>query len=113
MGKDVGNLVWFYYLIVYNEWILLFWCLFYYLVLREFLLGFKDLKIIFFNYGGEVCIYLENFVMVVGVIYIWMMKVENIYFIMVCLYSEKCEVVKDWNIEIVNYFWIEESYVVC
>ncbi|KAK4677016.1 regulator of Ty1 Transposition [Podospora pseudoanserina] len=113
MGKDVGNLAWLYYLIVYNEWTSPLRRLLHYPVPREPLPGFKDLKITLSNYGGEARIYLENLVTAAGATYTRTMKAENTHLITARLHSEKCEAAKDWNIEIVNHLWIEESYVAC
>ncbi|KAK0742522.1 hypothetical protein B0T21DRAFT_391225 [Apiosordaria backusii] len=113
LGKDVGNLAWLYYLIVYNKWTSPLQRLLHYPVPREPLPGFTDLKITLSNYGGEARIYLENLITAAGATYTRTMKAENTHLITARMHSEKCEAAKDWNIEIVNHLWIEESYAAC
>ncbi|KAK4172187.1 hypothetical protein QBC36DRAFT_79746 [Triangularia setosa] len=113
LGKDVGNLAWLYYLIVYNEWTSPLQRLLHYPVPKYPLPGFKDLKITLSNYGGEARIYLENLITAAGATYTRSMKAENTHLITARMHSEKCEAAKDWNIEIINHLWIEESYAAC
>ncbi|KAK4199748.1 hypothetical protein QBC40DRAFT_281384 [Triangularia verruculosa] len=113
MGKDVGNLAWLYYLIVYNKWTSPLQRLLHYPIPREPLPGFKDLKITLSNYGGEARIYLENLITAAGATYTRTMKAENTHLITARMHSEKCEAAKDWNVEIINHLWIEESYAAC
>ncbi|KAL2015445.1 hypothetical protein VTK56DRAFT_5407 [Thermocarpiscus australiensis] len=113
LGKDVGNLAWLYHLMVYNEWTSPFRRLLHYPVPREGIPGFKDLRITVSNYGGEARIYLENLIKAAGATYTRTMKTENTHLITARMHSEKCEAAKDWNIEIVNHLWIEESYAAC
>lgn len=112
-GKDVGNLAWLYHLMVYNEWTSPFRRLLHYPVPRNGIPGFKDMRITLSNYGGEARIYLENLITAAGATYTRTMKAENTHLITARMHSEKCEAAKDWNIEIVNHFWIEESYAAC
>lgn len=112
-GKDVGNLAWLYHLIVYNEWTSPFRRLLHYPVPRTGIRGFKDMRITLSNYGGEARIYLENLIKAAGATYTRTMKAENTHLITARMHSEKCEAAKDWNIEIVNHLWIEESYAAC
>lgn len=112
-GKDVGNLAWLYHMMVYNEWTSPFRRLLHYPVPRNGIPGFKDMKITLSNYGGEARIYLENLITAAGATFTRTMKAENTHLITARMHSEKCEAAKDWNIEIVNHFWIEESYAAC
>ncbi|KAK3292735.1 BRCT domain-containing protein [Chaetomium fimeti] len=112
-GKDVGNLAWLYHLMVYNEWTSPFRRLLHYPIPRGGIPGFADMRITLSNYGGEARIYLENLIMAAGATYTRTMKAENTHLITARMHSEKCEAAKDWNIEIVNHFWIEESYAAC
>ncbi|KAL2162029.1 hypothetical protein VTH06DRAFT_7814 [Thermothelomyces fergusii] len=113
LGKDVGNLAWLYHLMVYNEWTSPFRRLLHYPVPRNGIPGFKDMRITISNYGGEARLYLENLITAAGATYTRTMKAENTHLITARMHSEKCEAAKDWNIEIVNHFWIEESYAAC
>ena len=112
-GKDVGNLAWLYHLMVYNEWTSPFRRLLHYPVPRNGIRGFEDMRITLSNYGGEARIYLENLITAAGATYTRTMKAENTHLITARMHSEKCEAAKDWNIEIVNHLWIEESYAAC
>ncbi|KXX83410.1 BRCT-containing protein 1 [Madurella mycetomatis] len=112
-GKDVGNLAWLYHLMVYNEWTSPFRRLLHYPVPRNGIPGFNDMRITLSNYGGEARIYLENLITAAGATYTRTMKAENTHLITARMHSEKCEAAKDWNIEIVNHLWIEESYAAC
>lgn len=113
LGKDVGNLAWLYHLMVYNEWTSPLRRLLHYPVPRDGLPGFKDMRITLSNYGGEARIYLENLITAAGATYTRTMKADNTHLITARLHSEKCEAAKDWNIEIVNHLWIEESFAAC
>ncbi len=112
-GKDVGNLAWLYHMMVYNEWTSPFRRLLHYPVPRASIPGFEDKRITLSNYGGEARIYLENLITAAGATYTKTMKAENTHLITARMHSEKCEAAQDWNIEIVNHLWIEESYAAC
>ncbi|KAL2133789.1 hypothetical protein VTI74DRAFT_1686 [Chaetomium olivicolor] len=112
-GKEVGNLAWLYHMMVYNEWTSPLQRLLHYPVPRNGIPGFKDMKITLSNYGGEARIYLENLITAAGATYTRTMKAENTHLITARMHSEKCEAAKDWNIEIINHLWIEESYAAC
>ena len=112
-GKDVGNLAWLYHLMVYNEWTSPFRRLLHYPQPRVALPGFKDLRITLSNYGGEARIYLENLIKAAGATYTRTMKAENTHLITARMHSEKVDAARDWNIEIANHLWIEESYAAC
>ncbi|KAK3349321.1 hypothetical protein B0T25DRAFT_610025 [Lasiosphaeria hispida] len=111
--KDVGNLAWFYHLIVHNEWTSPFRRLLHYPIPKDGIPGFKDMKITLSNYGGDARTYLENLITASGATYTKTMKAENTHLITARMHGEKCEAAKDWNIEIVNHLWIEESYAKC
>jgi hypothetical protein len=113
LGKDVGNLAWLYHLMVHNEWTSPFRRLLHYPIPRHGIPGFKDMRITVSNYGGEARIYLENLITAAGATYTRTMKAENTHLITARMHSEKVEAAKDWNIEIVNHLWIEESYAAC
>lgn len=112
-GKDVGNLAWLYHLMVYNEWTSPFRRLLHYPQPRLPLPGFEDMRITLSNYGGEARIYLENLIRAAGATYTRTMKAENTHLITARMHSEKVDAARDWNIEIANHLWIEESYAAC
>ncbi|KAK0708159.1 hypothetical protein B0H67DRAFT_494925 [Lasiosphaeris hirsuta] len=111
--KNVGNLSWLYHLIVQNEWTSPFRRLLHYPIPKDGIPGFKDMKITLSNYGGDARTYLENLITASGATYTKTMKAENTHLITARMHGEKCEAAKDWNIEIVNHLWIEESYSKC
>ena len=113
LGKDVGNLSWLYHLITQNEWTSPLRRLLHYPIPKDGLPGFKDMKITLSNYGGDARIYLENLVTAAGATFTKTMKADNTHLVTARMHSEKCEAAKDWNINIVNHLWIEESYAQC
>lgn len=112
-GKTVGNLSWLYHLITHNEWTSPLRRLLHYPVPRDGIPGFKDKRITVSNYGGEARIYLENLITAAGARYTKTMKADNTHLITARDNSEKCEAARDWNINMVNHLWIEESYAKC
>ncbi|KAK3342943.1 BRCT domain-containing protein [Neurospora tetraspora] len=112
-GKDVGNLAWLYYLIVHNEWTRPTRRLLHYPIPRAGIPGFQNMKITLSNYGGDARVYLENLITAAGATYTKTMKADNTHLITARMNGEKCEAAKEWNIEIVNHLWIEDSYAKC
>jgi len=112
-GKDVGNLAWLYHLIVNNEWTSPLRRLLHYPIPREGFEGFKDMRITLSNYGGDARIYLENLITAAGATYTKTMTASNTHLITARMHSEKCDAARDWNIEVINHLWIEESYAKC
>ncbi|KAH8897023.1 BRCT domain-containing protein [Thozetella sp. PMI_491] len=111
--KDVGNLSWLYHLITQNEWSSPLQRLLHYPIPKTPLPGFENLRITLSNYGGDARIYLENLVTASGATFTKTMKADNTHLITARMHSEKCEAAKDWNIDIINHLWIEESYAQC
>ena len=109
-GKDVGNLSWLYHLITYNTWTSPLRRLLHYPIAREGLPGFKDFRISLSNYNGEARIYLENLARAAGGEFTKTMKQDNTHLITAHMVSEKCDAAKEWNINMVNHLWLEESY---
>lgn len=112
-GIDVGNLSWLYYLITHNEWTSPMRRLLHYPLPRNGIPGFKDFRITLSNYGGEARTYLENLVMAAGGEFTKSMKQDNTHLITARKNSEKCTAAEEWNIEMINHLWIEESYARC
>ena len=112
-GIDVGNLSWLYHLITYNCWTNPMRMLLHYPLPQGGIPGFKDFKITLSNYGGEARIYLENLVKVSGGEFTKSMKQENTHLITARAKSEKCNAALEWNIEMINHLWLEESYAKC
>jgi hypothetical protein len=112
-GKDVGNLSWLYHLITHNEWTSPLRRLMHYPVPRGGIPGFEKFRITLSNYGGEARIYLENLVIAAGAEFTKSMKPDNTHLITARDASEKCNAAKEWDINMVNHLWIEESYAKC
>ncbi|KAL3420766.1 BRCA1 C terminus domain-containing protein [Phlyctema vagabunda] len=110
-GIDVGNLSWLYYLIANDEWTSPLLRLLHYPLPRDGIPGFKDFRITLSNYGGDARIYLENLVIAAGGEYTKSMKQDNTHLITARENSEKCTAAAEWNINMVNHLWIEDSYV--
>ena len=109
-GKSVGNLAWLYHLIVHNTWTSPLKRLLHYPLVRGGLPMFKDYSISLSNYNGEARIYLENLAKAAGSEFTKTMKMDTTHLITAHLGSEKCEAAKEWNIDIVNHLWLEDSY---
>jgi hypothetical protein len=110
---DVGNLSWLYYLITHNQWTSPLRRLLHYPLPREGIPGFSDFRITLSNYGGDARVYLENLVIAAGGEFTKSMKQDNTHLITARQVSEKCDAAKEWNINMVNHLWIEESYAKC
>ena len=112
-GKDVGNLSWLYHLITHNAWTSPLRRLLHYPVPSEGIRGFKEYKISLSNYTGEARVYLENLVKATGAEFTKTFRQDNTHLITAHMGSEKCEAAKEWNINVVNHLWLEESYAKC
>ncbi|KAL8919998.1 MAG: hypothetical protein Q9172_004692 [Xanthocarpia lactea] len=108
--KEVGNLAWLYYLITYNSWVSPMKRLLYYPISERGLPGFNKFRISLSNYNGEARVYLENLAIAAGGAFTRTMKEDNTHLITAHQYSEKCDAAKEWNINMVNHLWLEESY---
>ncbi|KAI0100246.1 BRCT domain-containing protein [Nemania sp. FL0031] len=113
LGKTVGNMSWLFYLIQHNAWSNPLHRLLHYPEPKNGIPGFKDMKISVSNYGGEARIYLENLIKCAGATFTKTMKADNTHLVTARDNSEKCEAARDWNIDMVNHLWIEESYAKC
>lgn len=110
---DVGNLSWLYHLITHNLWTSPLRRLMHYPLPKDGIPGFKDFKITLSNYGGEARTYLENLVMACGAEFTKSMKPDNTHVITARKVGEKCNAAVEWNLDIVNHIWLEESYARC
>ncbi|KAL8700972.1 MAG: hypothetical protein Q9201_005164 [Fulgogasparrea decipioides] len=109
-GKEVGNLAWLYYLITYNIWTSPMRRLLHYPVSQHGLPGFNKFRIALSNYNGEARVYLENLAVAAGGAFTKTMKEDNTHLITAHQHSEKCDAAREWNINMVNHLWLEESY---
>lgn len=109
-GRDVGNLPWLYYLITHNTWTSPLRRLLHYPIAREGLPGFKEFRISLSNYNGEARVYLENLAKAAGGAFTKTMKEDNTHLITAHTASEKCAAAQEWNVNMINHLWLEESY---
>ena len=109
-GSDVGNLPWLYHLITHDSWTSPLRRLLHYPIAREGLPGFKSFRICLSNYNGEARVYLENLAKAAGGEFTKAMREDNTHLITAHTVSEKCDAAKEWNINMVNHLWLEESY---
>lgn len=112
-STTVGNLSWLYYLITYNAWTSPMRRLLHYPMPKGGLPGFSDYRITLSNYGGEARIYLENLVNAAGGVFTKSMKQDNTHLVTARKASEKCKAAEEWNIDMINHLWLEESYAKC
>ncbi|CAL3968775.1 unnamed protein product [Diplocarpon coronariae] len=112
-GIHVGNLSWLYHMITNNEWTNPHRRLMHYPLPKGGIPGFEGLRITLSNYGGEARTYLENLIEACGAEFTKSMKQDNTHLITARNESEKCDAAREWNIEMVNHLWIEESYAKC
>jgi hypothetical protein len=112
-GINVGNLSWLFHMITNNEWTSPLRRLLHYPVPRNGIPGFENFRITLSNYGGEARVYLENLVIAAGGEFTKSMKQDNTHLITARKSSEKCAAAEEWNINMINHLWMEESYARC
>ncbi|KAL9604469.1 MAG: hypothetical protein Q9219_000434 [cf. Caloplaca sp. 3 TL-2023] len=108
--KEVGNLTWLYYLLTHNTWTSPMRRLLHYPISMHGLPGFDKFRVSLSNYNGEARVYLENLAIAAGGAFTKTMKEDNTHLITAHQYSEKCDAAKEWNINMVNHLWLEDSY---
>lgn len=106
----VGNLTWFYHIIVRKRWSNPVNKLLHYPIPRNGLKEFKNTKICLSNYTGDARLYLENVIEAAGGEFTKTLKQENTHLITAHKKSEKCDAAQEWNIHTINHLWLEESY---
>jgi hypothetical protein len=109
-GKDIGSLSWLYHLITYNKWTQPMRRLLHYPVPRNGVPGFEDFAISITNYSGDARVYVESLVKACGADFSKTLKQENTHLIAAHTAGEKCEAAAEWNINVVNHLWLEDSY---
>ncbi|PSR75981.1 hypothetical protein BD289DRAFT_182717 [Coniella lustricola] len=112
-GKVVGSLAWLYHLIFKNQWTDPLHRLLHYPVPQGGMKDFKGLRITISNYGGEARTYLMNLLKAAGAEATGAMKQDNTHLITARKAGDKCEAAQEWNIEMINHLWVEESYAKC
>lgn len=111
--KEVANLSWLYHVINENRYTNPLSRLLHYPIPRDGIPGFKHMRISISNYNGDARIYLENLIRYSGAEFTKTMKQDNTHLITAHTRSEKCEAAMEWNINVINHLWIEESYAKC
>lgn len=111
--KEVANLSWLYHVINKNKYTNPLSKLLHYPVPRNGVDGFQNMRISISNYNGDARIYLENLITFLGATFTKTMKQDNSHLITAHKRSEKYEAAQEWNINIANHLWIEESYAKC
>lgn len=112
-GKEVANLSWLYHVINRNKYTNPVSKLLHYPIPRNGIPGFENMRISISNYNGDARVYLENLVTHCGAQFTKTMKQDNTHLITAHTQSEKCEAAQEWNINMINHLWIEESYAKC
>lgn len=108
--KEVGNLSWLYHLITFNAWTSPMRRLLHYPVPRNGVPGFENLIISVSNYTGDARLYLENLTKACGAHFTKTMRQTNTHLVTAHTKSEKCDAAREWNVDVVNHLWLEESY---
>nr|POE47752.1 brct-containing protein 1 [Quercus suber] len=111
--KEVATLSWLYHVINQNRYTNPLRKLLHYPIPRQGLQGFENMKISISNYVGDARTYLENLIKYCGAEFTKTMKQDNTHLIVAHTHSEKCEAAQEWNINIINHMWLEESYAKC
>lgn len=110
---DVGNLSWLYYLITHNEWTNPMRRMLHYPRPLKGIPVFENYKISISSYTGEARVFLENLIRASGAEFTKTFRQDNTHLIAAHRNSEKCEAAVEWDVNVVNHLWIEESYARC
>ena len=111
--KEVANLAWLYNVIQRNRYTSPSRKLLHYPLPRDGIPGFENMKISLSNYSGEARLYVENLIKYSGAEYTKTMKQDNTHLITAHKSGEKCDAAQEWNIQVVNHLWLEESFAKC
>ncbi|KAF3905462.1 hypothetical protein ABW20_dc0105391 [Dactylellina cionopaga] len=109
-GIDVGNLTWLYWMTTREEWVSPRKFLLHYPKARIPVPGMEDMLISVSNYNGDARMYLENLIEAAGATFTRAMKPENTHLITARDHSDKVDAARDWNTNMINHLWLEESY---
>ncbi|KAF2209271.1 hypothetical protein CERZMDRAFT_47623 [Cercospora zeae-maydis SCOH1-5] len=112
-GKEVANLAWLYHVIQRNKYTSPLRKLLHYPLPPRGIPGFENMRISLSNYSGEARLYVENLIKYSGAEYTKTMKQDNTHLITAHRSGEKCEAAQEWNIQVVNHLWLEESFAKC
>jgi hypothetical protein len=109
-GMNVGNLSWLYYMIIHGKYVNPLLKLLHFPVPRNGIPGFENFKIAISSYTGNVRIYIESLCKVTGCKFSKTMAQDNTHLICAHKLSEKADAAQEWNINVVNHVWLEDSY---
>jgi hypothetical protein len=65
------------------------------------------------NYAGEARVYLESLIKATGAEFTKTFRQENTHLITAHEGGSKCEAAGEWNIDVINHLWLEDSYSQC
>ncbi|KAK6356367.1 hypothetical protein TWF718_000728 [Orbilia javanica] len=109
-GIDVGNLTWLYWMTTRLEWVSPRRFLLHYPRAKIPIPGMDEMIISVSNYNGDARMYLENLIEAAGATFTRALKPENTHLITARDHSDKVDAAREWNTNIVNHLWLEESY---
>ncbi|KAL9094331.1 MAG: hypothetical protein Q9165_003472 [Trypethelium subeluteriae] len=112
-GKSVGSLLWLYHMLKKNTWTNPMRRLLHYPVPRNGMDCFRDCRISISNYTGDARTYLQSLIEASGARFTRNMSQNNTHLLTAHTLSEKCEAAREWNVNVVNHLWLEESYAKC
>lgn len=107
----VGSLSWLYWLTHHEAWAAPREKLLHYPIPKSPLAGFAGKKIALSNYCGDARIYVENLILALGAEFSKHMSEECDYLVTGHMKSHKVDAAREWNIEIINHLWLEDSFV--
>lgn len=113
LKKVIGNLSWLYHVLNRNRWTNPTTKLLHYPTPRNGIKGFQDMRISVSNYSGDARNYVQNLIQECGAEFTKTMRQDNTHLITAHKVSEKCDAAQEWNIDIINHLWLEESYAKC
>ncbi|KAI5800123.1 BRCT domain-containing protein [Geopyxis carbonaria] len=109
-GISVGSLTWLYWMFAHGTWCNPLNKLLHYPLVRGGIPEMKSQVITVSNYGGDARLYLETLVEACGAKFTKSMKADNTHLITARAHSEKYVAAQEWNINIVNHLWLEDTY---
>lgn len=107
----VGNLTWIYWMVVNQEWSSPYDKLLHYPVPKSGLAEFRNYSIAITNYTGHARCYLEELIKILGAEFNNNMRDGKITHLIAAFEgSKKYSAARNWNVNIVNHLWLEESF---
>ncbi|EWC48348.1 hypothetical protein DRE_02117 [Drechslerella stenobrocha 248] len=109
-GIDVGNLTWLYWMATREEWTSPTRFLLHYPKAKIPIPGMEKMLMSVSNYNGDARMYLENLIEAAGATFTRALKPDNTHLITARDHSDKVDAAREWNTNLVNHLWLEESY---